>query len=46
MKIEWLVPDVTALGSPERTEGAILGVILARRFLANSGCICGRGATL
>ena len=31
MKIEWLVTDVTAVGSPARTECAILGVILAGR---------------
>ena len=30
MKIEWLVNDVTAVGSPDRAEHAILGVILAR----------------
>ena len=46
MKIEWLVIDVTAVGSPDRAERAILGVILAGRFFANSGRICGRGATL
>ena len=46
MKIEWLVSDVTAVGSPDRSERAILGMIVAGRFLANSGCICGRGATL
>ena len=37
IKIEWLVPNVTAVGSPDRAERAILGVILAGRFLANSG---------
>ena len=31
MKIEWLVTDVTAVGSPPRTECAILGVILTWR---------------
>ena len=42
MKIEWLVTDVTAVGSPVRAERAILAVILARRGrLANSGHICG-----
>ena len=46
MKIEWLVTDVTAVESPDRVESAILGVILAEPFLANPGCICGRGATL
>ena len=33
MKIEWLVTDVTAVGSPDRAERAILEVIFARRFL-------------
>ena len=32
MKTEWLVTDVTAVGSPDRAERAILGVILAGRF--------------
>ena len=32
-KKEWLVTDVTAVGSPHRAERAILGVILAGRFL-------------
>ena len=32
MKIEWLVTDVTVIGSPDRAERAILGVILAGRF--------------
>ena len=32
MKIESLVTDVTAVGSPDRAKRAILGVILARRF--------------
>ena len=30
MKIEWLVTNVTAIGSPGRAERAILEVILAR----------------
>ena len=46
MKIEWLVANVTAVGSPDRAKRAILEVILVGRFLANLGCICGRGATL
>ena len=62
MKIEWLVTDVTTVGSPDIAERAILGVLLAGFFLvnfcdraatcwlgvllANSGRICGRGATL
>ena len=32
MKIEWLVADVTAVGSLDRAERAILGVIL-------TGCV-------
>ena len=28
MKIEWLVTNVTAVGSPDRAERAILGMIL------------------
>ena len=31
MKIEWLVTDVTAVGSPGRAEHAVLGGILAGR---------------
>ena len=31
MKIELLVTNITAVGSPDRAERAILGVILARR---------------
>ena len=46
MKKEWLVANVTAVRSPDRAEHAILELILAGQFLANSGCICGRGATL
>ena len=46
MKIERLVPNVTAVGSPDRVERAIIGVILAGHFFGNSGRICGRGATL
>ena len=46
MKLEWLVTNVTAVGSPDRAERAIFGVILAGRFLANSGRIFGQGATL
>ena len=45
MKIEWLVTNVTAVGSPDRADRAILEVILAWLFLANSGRICGQGAT-
>ena len=32
MKIKWLVADITAVGSPDRAERTILGVILAVRF--------------
>ena len=32
MKIEWLVTDVTAIGTPDRAERAVLGVDLAGRF--------------
>ena len=46
MKIEWLVANVTAVGSPDRAKRAILGVLLAERFIANSGCICSQGTTL
>ena len=28
MKIEWLVTDVSAVGSPDRVQRSILGVIL------------------
>ena len=46
MKTEWSVTNVAAVGSPGRSERAILGVILAERVLANSGHICGRWDTL
>ena len=42
MKIELLVADVTAVGSLDRAERAILGVILSGRVLANSGHVCAR----
>ena len=32
MKMEWLVTDVKAVGSPDRAERDILGVTLAGRF--------------
>ena len=32
MKTEWLVTNVTAVGSPDGAERAILGVILAGHF--------------
>ena len=31
MKIQWLVANVTAVGSPGRVERAIVGMILAER---------------
>ena len=45
MEIKGFVVNVTAVGSPDRAEHPILGVILAVRFMANSGRNCGRGAT-
>ena len=41
MKIEWLVTDLTAVGSSGKVECAVLGLILAGNFFANSGHICG-----
>ena len=35
MKIEWFVIYVTPVGSPDRAERAILGVILAGLFWPN-----------
>ena len=32
MKMQWLVTNVMDVGSPDRAERAILGVILAWRF--------------
>ena len=46
VKTEWLVDDVTAVGSIDRAERAILGLFVAGRVLANPGHFCGRGATL
>ena len=43
MKIEGLVTSVTAVGSPDRAERVIFGVVLAGRFLANSGSFVGGG---
>ena len=43
MKIEWLFEGVTPVGTPDRAERAILGIILGD-FLANSGHLCGRGS--
>ena len=36
MKTEWLVTDVTAVGSPEGAERAILEVIVAEQFFGQS----------
>ena len=36
MKIEWLVADVTAVGSLDRAEHATLGVVLAGRVFGQS----------
>ena len=46
MKTEWLVADVTVVGSLDRAKRAILGVVVAELVLANPGHFCGRGATL
>ena len=46
MKIEWLVADVTAVGSLDRAERAILGPIVAGRVFVQSRPFCGGGATL
>ena len=46
MKSKWLAAKITAVGSPDIAEHAILGVILAGRCFANSGHICGQGATV
>ena len=46
MKIEWLVANMRAVGSLDRDEHAILGVIVAGHYLANPGYIYGQGATL
>ena len=45
MKIEWLVADMTAIGSPDRAECASWGRFWLGVFLANPGLFCGRGAT-
>ena len=44
LKMEWLVTNITAVGSPDIVEHAILGMILAGVVLANPGCISGQGA--
>ena len=45
MNIEWLITNVTATGSPARADWWFILDIFVRR-LANSGRICGQGATL
>ena len=37
MKIEWLVADAPAIGTPDRAEHAILGGILAVRVFGQFG---------
>ena len=46
MKMKWFVANVIAVRSPDRAEHAIIWVILVGRFLHNSDCIPGQGATL
>ena len=46
MKTEWLVADVTAVGSLDRAEHAILGAIVAGRVFAHIGHFRGRRAPL
>ena len=46
MKSEWLVANVTVVGSPGRAERAILGVILAWRVFGQSRLFCCRGGPL
>ena len=50
MKIEWLVANVTAVGSLDRAERVILGVVVAGRVFGQSrsfyvvgGTFCGVG---
>ena len=45
MNMKRFVVNVTAACPPDRTERAILGLILAVPFLVNSGRICGQGTT-
>ena len=46
MKMEWLIADVMAAGSPDTAEHVILEVIVAGLFLVNPGGFCGGGYTL
>ena len=41
MKIEWLVDNLTAVGSPDRGERAILGVILGDFWPIQATCVVG-----
>ena len=44
MKIDWSVTNVTAVGSPDRAERAILGLIVAGRvFGQSSSCLWSEG---
>ena len=42
MNIDWLVPNVTSVQSPDRAERAIWGWFWLGVFFVNSGNICGR----
>ena len=44
MKIEWLVANARAVGFPDRAERAILGVILAERFVDQFRACLGSGS--
>ena len=46
VKMEWLIPNVMAVGSPGRAERAISGVFVTGRVFGQSRSFCGRGATL
>ena len=49
VKIKWLVTNVTAVGSPDSAERAILGVVLAASFwtiqvmFVDAEALCGVG---
>ena len=43
MKIEWLVDDVIAVGSPDRVEHAILGMTFSVFWSIQQALFCGRG---
>ena len=44
VKIEWLISDVMAVGSPARAERAILGLILAGRVFGQARSCLWSGA--